>query len=97
MTKNNIEKYINTDYSAWEPAAQSYLYRVKDRLLQIYSNIKMRLSPSYQAAEALVLNKKITPSNLEQLIAISEGKEEGSTYDSDVLEYAKTIFKRRKK
>ncbi len=62
-------------------------YKFLKRIIEVFS-------PSYQAAQALILNKKITPSNLEQLIAISEGKAEGSTYDRDVLDYAKTIFKR---
>lgn len=52
MTKDNIERYFNTDSFAREPA-QSYLGRVKDRLLQIYSNVKMYLSPSYAAADTL--------------------------------------------
>lgn len=97
MKKDNIDRYFNTDSLNHRQEVQSYLSGVKGHLLQIYSNIKMYLSPSYQAAEALVLNKKITPSNLEQLIAISEGREEGTTYDRDVLEYANKILKKDRK
>ncbi|MCL5420516.1 MAG: hypothetical protein M1284_02055 [Candidatus Parvarchaeota archaeon] len=70
-----------------------YRNKMNRCLSQVYHNIKLHFSPSYQAASALVLNQKVTPSNLEHLVAVAEGKEAGVTYDSEVLNYAGKILK----
>ena len=72
-----------------------YRNKMSRYLSRVYYNIKQHFSPSYQAASALVLNQKVTPSNLEHLIAVAEGKEEGVTYDSEVLSYARKILEEK--
>ena len=69
-----------------------YKYKMKGYLSRVYHSMKLHFNPSYQAASALVLNQKVTSSNLERLVAVAEGKEEGVTYDSEVLSYARKIL-----
>ena len=92
MKKGSVEECLNNDYSGKDAHIQTLRYSVKSRLLQVYSNIKLHLNPAYQAASALILNKKITLCNLERLIAIEEGREIGTTYNKEVLNYAKMIL-----
>lgn len=92
MKKGSINECLNNDYLGKDSYIQTPRDGVKSRLLQIYSNIKLHLNPAYQAASALILNGKITPGNLERLIATEEGRETGTTYNKEVLNYAKMIL-----
>ncbi len=90
MKNNRVEENLKTISPHNGPLNRTD--KIKIYLSLLYSNVKMHLDPDYQAASALVLNRKVTPYNLEYLINVSEGKEVGSTYNKNVLDYAKKIL-----